>query len=83
MLKTARAVAGITFEAGLPMSIVETCKRRRLEMLGAAVELGRGQRVQHRHEAMRRVVGEMRVGGMALHAVDGRAGRSCCRAGRS
>ena len=38
-------------------------------MLGAAVELGRGQRVQHRDEPMRRIVGEMRVGGMALHAV--------------
>ena len=40
-------------------------------MLGALVELGRGQRVQHRDETVRRIVGEMRIGGMALHAMHG------------
>ncbi len=39
-------------------------------MLGAAVELCRGQRMQHRDQAMRGVVGKMRVGGMTLDAMD-------------
>ena len=40
-------------------------------MLGAVVERGRGQRVQQRDQPVRRVVDEMRVGDMALHALDG------------
>ena len=60
---------GITFVAGLPMSIVETCK----SMAGNARcrwSSGVGQRVQHRDQPVRGVVGEVRVGGMALHALD-------------
>ena len=38
-------------------------------MLGTSIELDCGQGVQHRDEAVRRIVGEMRVGGVALHAV--------------
>ena len=39
-------------------------------MLGSLIQVGGRQRVQHRNEAMRGVVGEMRVGGVALHAVN-------------
>ncbi len=40
-------------------------------MRGALVQFGGGQRVQHRNQAMGGVVGEVRVGGVALHPVDG------------
>ncbi len=44
-------------------------QRRRLEMRGAFIERARRHRVQHGDEAMRRVIGKMRVGGMALDAM--------------
>jgi len=42
-------------------------------MLGASVELGGGQRVQYRNQTMGGVVGEMRIGGVPLHAVRGQS----------
>jgi hypothetical protein len=65
MLNTARAVRGRVADVDR-----RDLEGRGREMFRAAVELGRGQRMQHRDEAMRGVVGEMRVGGMALRAVD-------------
>ena len=40
-------------------------------MRRAAVEFGRGQRVQHRHQPVGGVVGELRIGGVALHPMHG------------
>ena len=52
-------------------------------MLRAAVELGDGQRMQHRDEAVGGVVGKVRIGGVALHALDREPPDRGCRAGRS
>ena len=40
-------------------------------MRGALVERRRGQSGEHADDAMRRIVGELRIGGVALHAVHG------------
>ena len=62
--------AGDELVAGLPMSIVVTCEPRWLKMRGAVVELGSESARAARDEPMRRIVGEMRIGDMALHALD-------------
>ena len=40
-------------------------------MFGPAVEFSRRQGVQHRHQAMGGIIGELRVGGMPLHPMHG------------
>ena len=42
-------------------------------MRRAAIEFGRGQRMQQHHYAMGGVVGELRIGGVALHPVHSQA----------
>ena len=43
-------------------------------MLGAGIERAGDQPIQQRDEAVRRIVGQMRIGDMALDALDGEVG---------
>jgi len=72
MLKVARARPGAMLVTGLPMSIVVTC---RLDAWKCSVPAGRAvlavNACSSATSRCRRVVDEMRVGDMALHAFDG------------
>ena len=55
----------------------------RVEVGRAGIERRRLQRVEHRRERADRIVGEMRIGDVALLADAASAGRSASRAGRA
>ena len=83
MLSIARAAAGMTLVAGLPTSMLVTCSVDGWNHSLPASSGAAGQRVQRADQPVDRIVGALRIGDVALHAVHGDAWRSGCRAGRS
>ena len=74
-LKCACAFAGMTFIAGLPTSIVTISRFDGSKCARALIERRGNQRVEQAQEMRDRIVGALRIGDMALHAVHDEPGR--------
>ena len=75
MLKRAFSSPGITFGAPVPALMFDTWNVVGWKYWLPWSQIARGQLGQRRRDGMHRVVCEMRIGNVALHAVDGQLAR--------